>query len=389
MLGVYLLLASLLVPQNPSLTTNSVTSDKGQSQLVRYEPRFVTFDNDPQLRIKTSLRSLEAPFPALWEGFTRKARVVIQREDAAREFDNSTLGVFCSDTSVHDLMDAVAASVLARWEAIPKGYRFLVSSSELDSAYLPKSERFRDLNRKGMDFMRQVKNLPGETRRRLESGESLPYGALSPAMQALGKDMLHTIMEEELQKLPQGTQLAIESEDYSQASIKLSREPAKGFDSFYISLAKQGAGSAMWNVNNYEQRRAEGLQPGTASEKSKVYAPKKYEISRDDALESPLMKRVVTLQLRSALLPQVLRKLHEEYGLNFVCDAVNTFPRPATVQFKSLSLGAALDRLTELYPNTEWELRKSNILVYRSASNPARDPSKGHEEFQLSRRSQR
>lgn len=385
----YLLCAALLASQAPAFAADPAKPEPRQARLARYEPRLVAFDSDPQLRVKTSLRSLEAPFPYLWDGFMRKAKIVIQRDDSAREFDNASLGVFCNDVTVHDVMDAMAASVLARWEAIPKGYRFLVNNTELDNAYMPKSERFRELNRKGMEFMSQLRDLPEEARKRLESGQALPYNALTPSMQALGKEMLHAIMEEELQKLPPGTQLAIESEDYSQASVKLSREPSKGFDSYYISLMKEGAGSAMWNVNNYERRKAEGAQVGTTADKSKVYTPKKYEISRDDALENPLMKKNVSLQMRDALLPQVLKRLHEEYGVNFVCDAVRNFPRAATIQFKSVALGDALDRLTKLYPDTEWELRKSNILVYRSASNPARDPAKGREEVRNSKRSAR
>ncbi len=387
MTAFFFLSALLLNPQNPSFSANSVAPTSTQARLARYEPRLVAFDNDPQLKVKTSMRSLEALFPSLWDGFTRKAKVIIQREESAREFDSASLGVYCSEVSVHDLMDAMAASVLGRWEAIPKGYRFLVSSSELDHAYMPKSDRFRDLNRKGMEFMKQAQGLSEDTRKRLEAGEALPYDALNPAMQGLGKDMLHTIMEEELAKLPPGTRIGIESDDDSQATIQMTREPSKGFDSYYLTLAKKGEGSATWNVNNYEQRKAEGLQPGSTLNRSKVYTPKKNEISREDAIDSPLMKKPVSLQMRGALLPQVLRKLHEEYGLNFVCDALHTFPQPATVQFKSIPLGVALERLTELYPNTEWELRKSNILVYRSALNPARDPSKGHEETQGTRRS--
>ncbi len=380
MIGITLLCASLTIPQSTPVQANLAPNKASSIKLAHSARVACSFDNDPLLKAKTTVRSLENPYTTLWEGFARKAKVVIQRAESARELDTNSLGVYCTAVTVHDLMDAMAANVLGRWEAIPKGYRFLTSATEMDMVFMPKSERSRERNRKGMEFMGQTKSLPQEVQKCLEAGQPVSFNALPPEMQTLGKEMLHTIIEEQLAKLPPGTHLGLESDDYSQAVLKIGRESVKGFDSYYISLERRGAGSATWNVNNYEQRRAEGMQPGTTVGQGKLFVPEKHELSRDDAKERPLLKKMVSLQMRNTTLPQVLRKLNLEYNLNFVCDPISAFPQLATIDFKGITLGEALDRLTELYPKTEWELRKSNILVYRSATNPANDPDKGHDE---------
>lgn len=47
-------------------------------------------------------------------------------------------------------------------------------------------------------------------------------------------------------------------------------------------------------------------------------------------------------------------------------------PQRADVRLYRMTLGKALDRLTEIYQDTEWEWRKYGFPVIRGPRNPAR-----------------
>ena len=370
MLGTTILYAFLLFQQSGLSTASPKPHDS--------PTKMVTFDNDSRLKVTTSLQKSEVRHDVLWGHIMRQAKVTIEREEAAREFDNSPLTMCCNNVSIHDLMDAVAARILARWEKIPKGYRFLVSSNELDTVYKPKSPKQRDFFRQGMEFVGRMKNLPDDQQRSLETGA--PYSSLPPAMQNFAHEIVRSFVQDMLENQPPGSQAEFASDDYSNATMRVQKQSVQGFDMYAISLSKPGGGGS-WSVNNYEQKMAAGGQAGTSADKSKVYVPKKYEVTHDNALKTPLLKQLVSLRMRNVSLPQALRKLNEKYSLNFVSDPPTEFPQTATIEFTNRPLGELLDRLTELYPHTEWELRKSNILLYRCAKNSIHDPSTAQDEI--------
>ena len=294
-----ILYSAILIGQNSPQVSPPTATPVRPPSVKANSKKSLNFDNDVRLKVKTTLKANEMTHVSLWEHIAFKAKVKIEREAAANEFDDSPLVLCCNDVSIHDLMDSVAARVLARWETIPKGYRFLVSSNELDFAYMPKDEKQREFFRKGMAFAKEIQKLPQETQQRFAVGESVPYGSFNPAMQSFVRDLAHSIGEDVLANAAPGSRLGVDITDLSDAGMKVVKVPAEGFDSYNITFSKPGM-SGTFSVNNYEQRRAEGMQPGVKGGAGSLYAPKKHDLKHEDAKERPLLKKVVSIQIGRA-----------------------------------------------------------------------------------------
>lgn len=336
------------------------------------------FQNDTRLKAPITVRELEATHVFLWSKCADNARLRIEREQKLAELDHDPVVVYCQG-KVWDVMDALAARILTRWEKTPKGYRMLVSRRELDLSYMPKSDKERELNRKGFEMVELRKQLPPEVREQLESGQRVPFDSLSPEMQNLQRDLVRSAIEDLLATAPEGTKASIDPDNLVNTFVQIEKRDTHGFESYWIRLGKPGAGSVSRRVTNYEKRMEEGAIPGSKAGKGEVYTPKKYALSREDALKTPLFKQKITLKMRDVRLPQVLIRLHEKYGLNFVTDSYAQFSKKASVAFERIPMGEAMNRLMELYPKTEWELRKTNMLIFRSPTNPVHDPEVGED----------
>ena len=370
-----ILFLCLILQNNATPEDTSPKTHKTQNQIVQK----ITFLNDPLLSSKITIREKEATHAFLWKRLRENTGLLIEREESVADLDNAQIVVYCEKSSVRSVMDALAARILARWEKIPKGYLFLVSSKELESVYKPKTLLQRDIYRKGMEMVSLIKQLPQDVRQQLNAGEAVPFGSFSPEMQNLQRDLVRLSVKESLMGEPEGTRTSFCTDDFSDATIKIIDENAKGFDCYGITINKASAGQIYHSVNNFEQRMEEGGIAGTNADKYAIYAPKKYELSREDALKTSLLKQRISLKMQEARLPQVLIKLHEKYGVNFMSDAYSTFPQKANINFDQITLGEALNKLMELYPKTEWELRKSRFLIFRSPQNIVHDPSTEHD----------
>jgi hypothetical protein len=98
----------------------------------------------------------------------------------------------------------------------------------------------------------------------------------------------------------------------------------------------------------------------------------KFALTQEAAKRLPALERKVTIQMRDVSFPEVLRYLHNVYNIAYVCDPGGVMPQRANVNIVNMPLGKALDRLTQIYKDTEWEWRKLNFLLLRGPQNPSR-----------------
>ena len=108
-----------------------------------------------------------------------------------------------------------------------------------------------------------------------------------------------------------------------------------------------------------------------------LYETRKFELTRMEARDLPVFQQKITLTGKQMTFPQVLQSLHQKYGISYVCDPQRYMPQRADIKIPSLPLGDALDYLTGVFHDTEWEWRKYNVLIVRGPLNPARDKTKG------------
>jgi hypothetical protein len=330
-------------------------------------------EKDRRLVVLLTLSPEEYPFAMLAGTIQRKSKVPLEREEAARELDDFSPVMAGEKMPVRAYMDAVAALVLGRWERTEKqGYRFLVSQSEADIVYGPQNDQERALLEIGLEFLNTLEKLPPQERKRLESGKHFSLNSLSPEMQEQFKRMLD-IQEQSREERNESRMFTADT--LPQARLHLENKKGKSFRRYFITIANDSGGMG-WRINDYEhqkqlreQARLQRLQ--RAGNLDSIYQSRRFEISQEEAKRLPVLQQRINLDMRDATFPEVLIRLHRKYGIAFACDPKVTFPHRATVHFNATPLGDALDKLTALYPKTEWELRKSNLLIVRCAANIA------------------
>jgi hypothetical protein len=260
------------------------------------------------------------------------------------------------------LMDAVAALWLVRWEKDVRGmYKLLPSEAEAN-IHLPKNRFQQERAGPGRDFAANLRRLPRELRAALLSGRPVAAAALPGDMlQSIGRMTDSINREQELK----GDDNPFPLGRLPQSSIRLDVQNRGTYNSYFLSLSLAGWGSMGWRFSDYEEAPAKG----SGKSSNPIYAPRKLEIKREQALEMPALRKLVSIRAKNASLPEILRDLR----VPFVSSPEFALQQRADVNIQSEALGAALDKLTKTYTGTEWEYRKLGFLVVRSATNPARN----------------
>jgi hypothetical protein len=334
------------------------------------------FERDSRLDVTLSQRAGKTTYREIWNQITRYTRVPLESEEAAREFFDAQIATGYHKMSARSLMDAMAAHTMTRWERTDKnGYRLLVSEKEM-RIHRPKNVHQEERYAQGAKFVNELNKLSTEEQKRIRSGEyvsldSLPgemRRAVEGVMEALNQEYVSTGRGETLHaaKLIESTR------------IKFEQEPQKGFNRYFLTVHVPGVGSSGCAFTDYEDRQkevdAERARKQRAGDLDELYSPVKFAISQESARNLPVLQRKVTVQMRETTLPDVLRYLHTTYGIAYFSDPVIALPKRANVNIIGMPLSKALDRLTQIYEKTEWEWRKSNILLIRGPDNPARTP---------------
>lgn len=332
------------------------------------------FEEDSRLDQKITIKSYGIAHRELWQVLENKIRAPIEREEAASEIEADEIVIAASNVPVPTLMDAVAARVLARWERTQhNGYRMLVNQFELDFVFGAKSEREQERFAAGAAFIQDMNALPAQKRALLQSGEYVAFSSLPASMQQSLTQMLFSLS---LEYQAKGKPATLQPEVLPQAAFRLERKPAQGFNRYFITVKADGGRASGWRFNDYEAqkqaREAARQEKQKAGEPNSIYTPVKWELSHREAKRLPALKRPITLDMKAVTFPEVLRRLHEKYNIAFISDSRKSMPDRADIVLRSLTLGDALDRLTQIYRNTEWEWRKDGFLIVRSSSNPTR-----------------
>ncbi len=336
------------------------------------------FETDKRLNKRMTVTADSIRHVALWAKIKDTAGVRIEREPSAAEFDDAYILLAGKAMTTRAVMDAVAARVMTRWEKTEdKSYRLLVPSREMDNVHMPKTETEQERFSEARKFMDGLSEVPPELRDRILNGDKMEVADLPPSLQDPLLGMYQTIVDELSSR---GKDIPFEGSGLRNGRMRLTRDPDKRFERWVFNVAVKDAGSSGWRFNNYEEMKKERENARRKLAASKgtdtLYIPVRNEITAKDAQRLSAMKRTVRLNLDAATLSEVLMQLHRVYNISFVCDPEMVKPARRSVNLTPMPLWDAMNRLTEIFPRTEWEVRKSGIIVVRGPENPARDKSK-------------
>lgn len=283
--------------------------------------------------------------------------------------------VACANKSVASLMDALAALCLSRWLRDPKTGYELRDGDLLTNVHLPRTPGERHFHQSGMRFIQSMGTLPEALKTALAQRAIIPVQELPEPMVQAVKDHIKAQNEQSQEWSHRRLEKGFDPEYLDDCTVQMTIQPGALFTVYYIGLYWGRTehtinGGFSFPFNDYPQRKAE-TDNRIASGDPSIIVTRRFE-AMPQAKELPELKQVVSLKLKNATLGEVLQYLHETYGVAYVADAV--LSGAANVNIGPLPLADALDRLTELYKDTEWEWRPLGFLVVRGIANPVRLP---------------
>lgn len=315
-----------------------------------------------------------------FRALTRQSGLKVASRDA--ELNHASVLIGYRDQPIYAVMDAIAAMHRSQWEEEKNDFWLLPGRDHLDSAYSPGDENKQARLQAGWGFIRTIESTTNNGP--FFSPTGLPFSDFSPSLQSDLRKMA-AAMQKQAAAHPGIGELVAGLEE---SNITIRRKTGiTGTIEYWVNV-KNSRGSMGFRIHNYGDPDASGSPSngGKTTPPDKQYYPaEKYEISPEESKNHPALRKTVTLHLRGTTFPLVMRHLHQEYGIPFVSDLPKHMPQKAHVSIGPVPLGEALDYLTSVYKETEWEARKSGFVIVRGPTNPNRDAFQGKREGTVKR----
>lgn len=282
-----------------------------------------------------------------------------------------TLG--CSDCKLHAVLDGVSALEELRWERNPAGYE-LIETFYMGPVYLDSAQEYQ--NQQATSIINDFSKLSKAEKDKLKTDgcqlSSLPYSFYPPIYNSIKSEI-----EKESAKLAPGESIAVTVSDLTRDKIRIyiSEMPTQGdVKAYNIKYVANGISSS-YRVNDYPAKKIaheSERDKNNDDESYAFYESVNFELSPSKARLEKKLNEHVEISLKNATLSEVLKLLNEKYTISFVCDTARKNDFRASVRLEEMALSRALDRLTRIFPDTEWEWRRQGLLIVRGSLNLAR-----------------
>lgn len=355
-----------------------------QANVPQSNPKITLIQKDREQRIQTDKR-LQVPIA----GRELKSGSVRSIGTWVKEATQLTLGAGTNEQDIltakdyfifnkvnaAELMEAYSTLYRLRWVAFKSEkitYLLMSGKDQTDLRYQP-SIRRREQANAATGFVNMFDKLSDSEKAAVLGGNPLKYSELSPEMQGAFKNTLEASIDSAAANAADKG-LPFErpdNSDLSEATIGLTEKskPGTGVRELWIAMGiKRGSYSFRWN--NYDSKKGEEaakpIEFSQEPESNEAFSRKRM-LEREKKLTSLL----VTVPEGKRSLAVLLKYLSENYGLNFITNE-DRGKQPLEFGCEELPLAEALDKISELYGNWEWEASPGDFLVMRSAGNPRR-----------------
>ena len=326
---------------------------------------------DVRLRRRVTVESSIIGTGPLFARLYRATRVRLYTNDL--ELKNSLYSLHCRDLTLAGVMDGIAAKNLLRWKKDVNSDYELVSNVSQWEIYLPKGPYREDAFKTGLQFAADFKKLPPNLQADLLSANPVSVSRLPESARA----SLGAAFRSQGRERQSHDSDFVPPDDISQATVRLEIDPqqtgAFAFTSYFLTLHYPGHGMG-WEFNDYPERKAEEARSVGLGKSATVYAMKAFELTQEEAKKLPILKQMVYLKASKITLPEALQSLCVSCGVPYTVGTGQKARLPAAdINLPPMPLGDALDRLTEIYEDNEWEYRKLGVVVMRRAKKPYRE----------------
>ncbi len=310
---------------------------------------------------------------SIYRFLSRKSGLKLSAKEI--EFQRNEILIGYQDQPIHAVMDALAAMFLAQWQLDKDTYYLITGPHILDKIYGLGDDNKRSRIEAGREFIRAIESAPDKDN--YFSPEGTSFANFSPALQDNIRQMATAVRNQSPRNIGIGEHLA----KLDESTVTLRRSTTiTGAVEYWVNIQNSSGGSG-FRIHNYGDPMNRNGSPGASGNEGnlveqplKYYPTKKFEISLKEAKANhPMLHKTVSLNLKGYTFPLVMKHLHQEYGVPFISDLPKHMPQKANVSIGPVPLGEALDYLTLVYKDTEWELRKSGFVVVRGPTHPGRD----------------
>jgi hypothetical protein len=332
------------------------------------------FEEDSRLKIKVNENRLRVSYLTLLKKLTKETTAPLHFTEASSEFKTQSLAIGCNKSSAFELMDAIAALYLLQWDTDgKKGYRLLPPQNEQDFVLKPQDDFERERFEASEAFLNHLKDAPKPLRAMIASGAFLPIKELPKNLRDDVEDMITALNKTKIKR--GGT--VWNMNQLPNALIGLINNPKENYTNYEFTITIPGIRATGFRYNDYMQRRAEAVRAKSGT--GVVYNTLSNCIKREEAVQSPYLKRRVSISIQNGTLPEVLKALHEKYDIPFVSQANDGLPERTSIKLTNMPLADALDMLKKNYKDTDWEYRKTGYILFWGKTNLARNPLKNHQ----------
>jgi hypothetical protein len=287
------------------------------------------------------------------------------------EIQTLDMVIFSKNKPLHASMDAIACLWNGTWSLTPKK-EYLFDIDPLWEGKIYNADQAQaDF---GEAFINAIDDLPASLKDKLYK----PFApGDNPKNAGVSMDQLPNAMYQQLLGIanidhdhavanarPGTHSISPSNVPKNQFRAWVSTDPKRGFNTYTITMHSPEFASSM-TISDVKKREKENADAKSAGKEQTVYRTQKNEVSAQDATHVSELKQIVEIHLAGAYLPDVLKYLAETYGISLVGHNRSLLPQRCNVDIPKMPLHQALDRLTRLYKDTEWEWRKRGMLVVR------------------------
>jgi hypothetical protein len=157
----------------------------------------------------------------------------------------------------------------------------------------------------------------------------------------------------------------------SRVRVKASKEPF-GINELFIAIrTEKDSYGALFNDSK------KVIESGSIKvESPTLYDTRRYKISEKEYPKIKELNQIVSLKGKDMYMENVLKYLHETKGISCVTEVKQFINQRVDIDIPAMPLWKFMDTITKLYKDTEWEYRKSGVIIVRGPMNSARGQSR-------------
>lgn len=302
---------------------------------------------------------------------------------------NHPIRVRFEDIPLRDAMDAIATLHQFQWERLGSDQYVLRHRKNFLDGFLPTDPVRIEQAAMGKRIFAEFERLTLGQKEALTTPESMvSLSELPPAMQEQIRALYESLDSE---RAKSGNPALQDPTNLIGAKVRLETTEQPLYTQ--RTLVMQGSNlSSRWSFHDVAERLKADADAIASGKRTPPYNPQDYTVTPDDLFKnSPntttrpqqegteptvtldTLEPVPVLQAASVLAESV-RKV--KGNGSYVLDTEQFQASPVPVFLKQIRVSEAINKLAKLYPETEWEFRKSGLLIVRGKINGGKKTSK-------------